>query len=46
MIEKIITPAFIIFVMALLRRKMSGRALLNSLVDTAKLWQRGPALLP
>jgi tripartite ATP-independent transporter DctM subunit len=29
--------AFIIFVMALLRRMMSGRALLNSLIDTAKL---------
>lgn len=29
--------AFIIFVMALLRNMMSGRALLNSLIDTAKL---------
>ena len=29
--------AFIIFVMALLRRMMSGRAFLNSLIDTAKL---------
>jgi tripartite ATP-independent transporter DctM subunit len=29
--------AFIIFLMALLRRMMSGRALLHSLIDTAKL---------